>query len=66
MKDKVKLFGIIALIGFGVNRAVELATKIGRIECANDIEKKIRANQDIIFPSGRAMAFRHGEFEEES
>lgn len=67
MKDKIKLFGVIALVGFGVNKAVELATKIGRIECANDIEQKIKAEQNIKFPSGQVMAFtKHTEDKEES
>lgn len=66
MKEKIKLFGVLFLSGACIGKAIVLAEKIGRIECANDIEKKIRADQDIVFPSGRAMEFKHYSRVEES
>lgn len=66
MIDRIKLFGVLFLSGACIGKAMLLAEKIGGIESANDIEKKIRANGDVEFPSGRIIEFRHYKRAEES
>ena len=66
MIDRIKLFGALFLSGACIGKAMVLAEKIGRIESANDIEKKISDHQDVKFPSGRMLKFKHYGSEEEA